>query len=163
VRSTDRGGLSVERVFVIRVRNMPERPSPAGMTLPAAFEALAAERSKLVFAQAPLSDANPSATRQIVVTLRATGGAIYGRAAAGVTVGGTSSARTFTGTLDALNRYFTDPRGLVTYRAPQNSPATQTLTAVATKPQGLRSRPTSATISVAPRSDELFRALGQAE
>jgi hypothetical protein len=163
VRSTDRGGLSVERIFVIRVRNMPERQFAAGLALPLAFGATAGSRSPLVFAQAPLSDANPSATRPIVVTLRVASGAIYAKAAAGVTVGGTSFARTFTGTLDNLNRYFIDPRGFVTYRAPRTGAATQTLTAVARKPSGPRSRPATATIGVAPRSDALFATLGQAE
>ena len=142
---------------------MPERQSAVGMTLPAAFEAIAGNRSKLVFAQSPLSDTNPSATRQIVVTLRVASGAIYAKAAAGVTVGGTAAARTFTGTLDDLNLYFTDPRGFVTYRAPRGSAAAQTLTAVASKPNGPRSRPSTATISVTPRSEALFRVFGQAE
>ncbi|MFM8495821.1 MAG: cadherin repeat domain-containing protein, partial [Planctomycetia bacterium] len=59
VRSTDRGGLSVERVFVIRVRNVPEPRTPAALTLPTAFAAVAGARTALVFSQAPLSDANP--------------------------------------------------------------------------------------------------------
>jgi len=163
VRSTDRGGLWVERVFVIRVRDVPEPRTPAALTLPAAFAAVAGARTAIVFSQAPLSDANPSATGRIVVTLRVASGGIQGRAAAGVAVGGTATARTFTGTLDALNRYFTDPRGFVTYRAPQTGPATQTLTAVAIKLNGLRSQPTAATIGISPRADALFRAFGHAE
>ena len=163
VRSTDRGGLSVEQVFTIRVRDVPEPRTAAAMTLPAAFAAVAGARTALVFSQAPLSDANPSATRRIVVTLRVASGGIQGRAAAGVSVGGTATARTFTGTLDALNRYFTDPRGFVTYRAPQTGPATQTLTAVAIKRNGLRSQRTAATIGISPRADALFRAFGHAE
>lgn len=163
VRSTDRGGLSVERIFVIRVQDVPESPSAPTLALPLAFAADAGRRSPLVFSQAPLSDSNPSATRLIVVKLRVAAGAIHGKAAGGVTVGGTSTARTFSGTLDNLNRYFTDPQGFVTYRAPRIGAVTQTLTAVASKPNGLRSRPATATISVAPRSDAIFRAFGQAE
>jgi hypothetical protein len=162
VRSTDRGGLGVEQVFVIRVRDVREPRTAAGLTLPATFAATAGTWSPLMFARAPLSDANPSATSRIVLTLRVASGAIQGRAAAGVTVGGTSTARTFTGTLDALNRYLTDPRGFVTYRPPQTGQATHTLTAVAIKPNGLRSRPTTATI-VVPRTDAFFRALGRAK
>jgi hypothetical protein len=104
-----------------------------------------------VFAQPPLSDADPSATRLIVVTLRVASGALSGRDTGSVTVGGTSTARTFTGTLDALNRYFTDPRGFVAYRAPRTAAATQALTAVASKPFGPRSQPAIATIGISPR------------
>jgi hypothetical protein len=151
VRSTDRGGLSVERVFVIHIRNVPERVAAPWLTLPPAFAATAGSRSPLVFAQPPLSDADPSATRLIVVTLRVASGALSGRDTGSVTVGGTSTARTFTGTLDALNRYFTDPRGFVAYRAPRTAAATQALTAVASKPFGPRSQPAIATIGISPR------------
>jgi|GEM_PF-6681038 len=163
VRATDRGGLSVERVFVIRVRDVAEPRTAAALNLRAVFEAAAGERTPLVFSEAPLSDANPSATRLVVVTLRVTRGVIVGPAAAGVMVGGTATARTFTGTLADLNRYFTDPRGFVRYLAPRNGAPTQTLTAVANKLYGLRGRPSTATISVAPRSDAIFRGYGQAE
>jgi len=102
-----------------------------------------------------------SATRRIVVTLRVSRGELFGANTAGVTIGGTAQARTFTGTLAALNRYFTDQRALITYRAPRTGGTMATLTAVAETPQGPRSRPASATIGIAPRGNALFQAIGR--
>lgn len=152
VRSTDRGGLFVDRVFTINVLDVPERRTGVDISLPAALAARAGARTTLLFSQAPFSDANPSGTARIVVTLRVAAGSIDGKPAGGVTVGGTATNRTFTGTLENLNRYFTDARGLVTYLAPLSNASIQTLTVVARKPTGAYSRPVSTTIRVAPRS-----------
>jgi len=161
VRSTDRGGLFVEQVFVINILNRPERPAAVGLRIPPAFSAIAGERSSLVFTEEPFSDANPSATRRIVVTLRVSRGGLFGETAAGVTIGGSAKARTFTGTVDALTRYFTDERARITYRASRTGGTTKTLTAVAQTPNGPRSRPASATIGIAPLGDALFQSLGR--
>jgi hypothetical protein len=161
VRSTDRGGLFVEQVFVINILNRPERPAAVSLRIPPAFSAIAGARSSLVFTEGPFSDANPSATRRIVVTLRVSRGGLFGETAGGVTIGGSAKARTFTGTVDALNRYFTDERARITYRASRTGGTTETLTAVAQTPNGPRSRPASATIGIAPLGDALFQSLGR--
>jgi len=163
VRSTDRGGQFVERNFVIEVLDLPERRVAVGLALPPAFSAVAGVRTPFVFAEGPLSDANPSATRRIVVTLRVSRGELFGVNTAGITIGGTAQSRTFTGTVAALNRYFTDQRALITYRAPRTGGTMATLTAVADTPQGPRSRPASATIGIAPRGDALFQWIGRQE
>ena len=73
----------------------------------------------LVFSGTPF--ANPDAAREpglrLSVTLSVAEGAIRAGSGHGVTVGGTARSRTFTGTLAALNAYFTDPAGRITYLA----------------------------------------------
>jgi len=161
VRSTDRSGLFIERNFVIGVLDLPERGIAVDLRMPPAFSAVAGVRTALVFAEGPLSDANPSATRRIVVTLRVSRGELFGETAGDVTIGGTAQARTFAGTVDALNRYFTDQRARITYRPHRTGGTLATLTAVARMPNGSRSRPASATIGIAPLGDALFQALGR--
>ncbi|MFN5810043.1 MAG: hypothetical protein ACK44R_02560, partial [Burkholderiales bacterium] len=67
----------------------------------------------LVFTGTPFAD-NENA--RLTVTLSVTDGSISATDGSGVTVGGTATARTFTGTADDLNAFF-DAGGNITYQA----------------------------------------------
>ena len=77
-------------------------------------------------------------------------GSLDGGVGDGIAVGGTSLARTFTGSVSALNTYFTTP-GKVTYLAPSNASGSKTLTVSAS--DGSLSASRTAVLSVAAVND----------
>jgi hypothetical protein len=130
VRATNRGGISSERVFTIAIRNVKEQPS---VVVPPSFAAVEDTPAKMIFTGTPFAvDAAAPSTR-ITVTLRIGQGTIRAGSAAGVVVGGTGHARTFTGSLDALNAYFTDPQGRIVYTPAADDCGTRTLTVAVTE------------------------------
>jgi hypothetical protein len=130
IRSSDRNGLFVERNFVILIADLPEPSSMLEITLPSIITVDPSSPTPLLFSQAPWRDANPSSSELLMVTLLVSAGAIHGRPGAGVRVFGKSSQRSLIGTLDALNRYVTDPAGLLLFQSPNNGSPVQTLTMI---------------------------------
>jgi alpha-tubulin suppressor-like RCC1 family protein len=88
--------------------------------------------SNLLFPGTPFADGD-SAT--LMVTLSVQDGTITGNSGAGVVVGGTATARTFTGTIANLNTYFTTA-GKITYLGAANNTADRTLTTMVTDDGG---------------------------
>jgi hypothetical protein len=129
----------------------------------------------LVFTGTPFAD-NENA--RLTVTLSVTDGSISATDGSGVTVGGTATARTFTGTADDLNAFF-DAGGNITYQAAAhfngsriltvtvddgsnaNNTATATstinITAVNDKPQVIAGR---GTVSLAPVTEDATNPAG---
>lgn len=79
--------------------------------------------SNLLFSGTPFRDDSPTLT----VTLAVADGTITGNAGTGITVGGTATARTFTGSVANLNTYFTTA-GKITYLGALNNTTSRTLT-----------------------------------
>ena len=114
VRTTDTRGRAKETVFTIAVANVKEAPT---ITLPpAGFQVVEDIRSPLLSTAPPFGTSDALPTKRVTVTLAVPRGAIKAVSAAGVVVGGTPQATTFHGTLADLNRFFTDPAGLIVYR-----------------------------------------------
>jgi hypothetical protein len=118
VRATDSAGLTFERVFTLAVTNVKDAP---GVSLPESFTAHEDMPTTLVFPTAPLVAFDTAATTPVSVVLRVDSGALRAASAAGVTVTGSGRSITFTGSIAALNRYFTDPAGRVRYRPAANA------------------------------------------
>jgi hypothetical protein len=112
VRATDRTGVFSERVFTITVRNAKEAPTAVP---PASFATVEDTAAKLVFSGTPFRVDAAVASLRITVTLSVEKGAIQAASGNGVTVAGTATSRTFTGSLAALNTFFTDVNGRITF------------------------------------------------
>ena len=95
----------------------------------------------LLFTGTPFADVDSTS---LTVTLTVSDGTITGNAGTGVTVGGTATARTFVGTVNALNAYFTTA-GKITYQGAANNTTSRTLTI--TLSDGMLSSSETATIS----------------
>ena len=75
----------------------------------------------------------------MTVTLRVVDGTIAATTAGGVTVAGTATARTFTGTLASLNAYFTASPQRITYTPAANNTASRILTTTIAESNDMRS------------------------
>jgi len=152
VRSTDATGTTFEQAFPIRVTNVKEAPS---ITIPATFRFLEDTPGPLVFPTAPfgISDAPP--TKRVTVTLRVASGTIMAASAAGVRVRGTGRARTFTGTIAQLNRFFTHPAGRIRFRpaADEHGSRRFTVTVAEATRRGVMVSSSTATIEIIPVND----------
>ncbi len=100
----------------------------------------------ILFFNSPFQDDSASLT----VTLAVVDGTVTGNAGTGITVGGTATSRTFTGSVADLNAYFTTP-GKVTYLGALNNTVSRTLTV--TVSDGSLSTNTTSTIYLAPVND----------
>ncbi|NBS65034.1 MAG: hypothetical protein EBT33_11900, partial [Betaproteobacteria bacterium] len=83
------------------------------VSIPAGFTATRGGPANLLFRGTPFAFDGP-ADRQLTVTLRVPDGAVSAKTADRVTVGGSDTERTFSGTLADLNAFFTTP-GRITY------------------------------------------------
>jgi hypothetical protein len=152
VRAADSGGLTTERAFTITVTNVKEAPS---ITLPSGFTTAEDSPCALTFPSAPFGTADAPASKRVTVLLQVEDGVIAATSVAGVTVGGTAQARTFTGTLAALNRFFTDPAGRIRYRPAVHGHGTRQLTVTVAEvtPQGVLQRSATTPITITPVND----------
>jgi hypothetical protein len=153
VRATDTRGRSREAAFTITVANVKEAPA---ITLPAGgFQAVEDVRGPLLFNAAPFGTSDARPNKRVTVTLAVPRGAIKAESAAGVIVGGTPQAATFFGTLADLNRYFTDPAGLIVYRPRANDfgSLAMSVTVIENTVWGPMQSTAASTITVAPVND----------
>ena len=97
------------------------------MSAPAFFTVVEDKPTALVFPAAPFSDSDSPLTKLVTVTLTISAGIFSAQSAGAVTVGGTATARTFTGTLSDLNSYFTALPGRVIYTPARNATASSEL------------------------------------
>lgn len=118
VRSTGEAGTGFEKVFPIRVLNAKEAPS---ITIPDRFRFREDTAAPLVFPTAPFGTFDAPAATRVTVTLRVARGQLGAVSGMGVTVGGTATARTFTGGSGALNAYFRWLGGITYTTAPDNT------------------------------------------
>jgi hypothetical protein len=155
VRSTDQGGLFTEKAFTISVANVAEPISAPVATIPAVVTILEDTPTPIVFTGTPFTDADSLLSTTMTVTLSVTDGSLASTTANGVVVGGTAIARTFTGTLAALNSYFTATPARITYTPAANNTADRVLTATIRQPNGTSaiSNSTTAKITITPIND----------
>jgi hypothetical protein len=153
VRGTDTQGRSKVTVFTITVTNVKEAPT---ITLPASgFQVVEDTRGPLVFAMAPFGTSDALPTKRVTVTLDVSRGAIKAVSGLGVTVAGNPQAATFFGTLADLNRFFTDPAGLIVYRPQANdsSAVPLTITVLEQTLKGPMQSSAATTVAITPVND----------
>jgi len=99
-----------------------------GVGIPSGFTFTEDQPGNLVFSGTPFADEDST---NLTVTLSVQDGTITGNAGTGITVGGTATARTFAGSVGALNSYFTTPGTISYLGAPNNATARQMTITVA--------------------------------
>ena len=150
VRSTDRGGLFTVKPFTITVNNVNEAPTASA---PASFTVTEDVASNLQFSGTPFGDVD--SVSPWTVTLTIADGVIAGNPGTGITVGGTATARTFSGSLTDLNAYFTTA-GKITYTTALNNTSARTLTTVISdsdSPSLSSNPPATSLINITPVND----------
>jgi hypothetical protein len=120
---------------------------PPTATAPASFELTEDVFGNLTYSGTPFADVDSAS---LTVTLSVNDGTITGNAVQGITVGGSATARTFTGTTANLNAYFTTA-GSITYQGALNNSASRTLTT--TVSDGVTSANTTSTINFVAMND----------
>ena len=90
----------------------------------------------LTFTGTPFADVDSPAGKAMTVRLAVADGTIAATTAHGVTVAGTATARTFTGTLASLNAYFTASPKRITYTPASNNTAPRTITTTIAESNG---------------------------
>jgi hypothetical protein len=153
VDATLPGGVPTSATFTLAIADVKEPPT---ITLPAGgFQAVEDTSGPLVFTSPPFGTMDALPTKRVTVTLAVPRGTIRAKSAAGVTVGGTPKARTFSGSLANLNRFFTDPSGRIRYRPQADDTATEPLTVtVVERTRGGRLRSSAAaTIAITSVND----------
>jgi len=155
VRSVDRGGLATKKAFVISVTDVAEPATAPAVVVPATFTVVEDTPTGLTFTGTPFTDADSPASKAMTVTLTVADGAIAATNAGDVTVAGTATARTFTGTLASLNAYFTASPERITYTPAANSTASRALTTTIAESNGTGILFSSAanTITITPVND----------
>lgn len=119
--------LASTRDVTVRVTDVFESPTAPTIDVPARFKGTEDTALRLVFPTAPFADADSSIRKTMSVTLHVDAGRIDARSFRGVTVGGTPRDRTFTGSLEALDAYFTSPVGRIVYSPPRDVAGPQVL------------------------------------
>jgi uncharacterized repeat protein (TIGR02543 family) len=92
--------------------------------VPAQFLLTEDVAGNLTYSGTPFADSDSAS---LTVTLSVADGTITGAAGTGITVGGTATARTFTGSVADLNTYFTTA-GKITYQGAADNTSSRTLT-----------------------------------
>jgi hypothetical protein len=147
VRSSDAAGLTKEKQFTIIITNVAEPATAPTVVAPAAFTVTEDTPTSLTFSGTPFADADSPTSKAMTVTLAVTDGVLAATTSNGVTVAGTATTRTFTGTIASLNAYFTEPNR-ITYQPAANSTASRTLTTTIAELYGTRKLSSSATSTI---------------
>jgi hypothetical protein len=114
---------------------------------PASFAVTEDVAGNLTYAGVPFGDADST---NLTVTLSIADGTIAATSGGGVTVGGTATDRTFSGTVAALNGFFTTA-GTITYTTAADNTSSRTLTTVVSDGSALASA--TSTVSVTAVND----------
>jgi VCBS repeat-containing protein len=117
------------------------------LSAPASFALTEDTTGNLTFSGTPFADATSSS---LTVTLSVSDGTITGNAGTGITIGGSATARTFSGTIADLNAYFTTA-GRITYSPAVNVNGSRVLTVQAS--DGFQSSSTTSTLTIAAVND----------
>ena len=129
VMATDSGIPTRSATLDVRVNvlNVAEPRTAPRIAAPTAFFFTEDTPGPLRFVGTPFSDADSPAVTLMTVTLRIANGAIAAANGGGVVVGGTPTARTFTGTLANLNAFFTAAPARITYAPAPDASGTRVL------------------------------------
>jgi hypothetical protein len=122
VLATDAGTPVRSATLDVRVNvlDAAEARTPPRITAPSGFRFMEDTPGPLEFKGTPFTDADSPAATVMTVTLRITDGSLAAASGGGVVVGGTPTARTFTGTLANLNAFFTGDPARITYSPAAN-------------------------------------------
>ncbi|WP_103668879.1 FG-GAP-like repeat-containing protein [Pseudanabaena sp. BC1403] len=135
--------LSASQLFTININGVNDRPT---ISVPSSFTVMEDKASSLIFSGSTFFDVDSNLT----VTLAIADGTISGiSSSGGVTVGGTATARTFSGSPSQLNDYFI--AGKVTYTTALNNNTTRTLSVSVS--DGEFNSSTTSTINITPVPD----------
>ena len=131
VVATDAGipARSVEQSVLVNVLNVAEPKTPPQIS--SGTSGLFCDEdvpTPFTFPVPPFSDADSPAATPMTVTLRIADGVVAAASAGGVVVAGGPTARTFTGTIAALNAFFTASPGRIVYTPPANVAGQRALT-----------------------------------
>ena len=137
-------GASADVVFSIQGAN----DHPTLSAIPTSFTVTEDVAGNLLFSGTPFADIDNTS---LTVTLSIADGSISGVAAAGITLGGTATARSFTGSAADLNSYFTTT-GNLTYTTAPNNTAARTLTVSVNDGSG-GTASTTASVAITPVND----------
>ena len=122
-------GQATSRIQIIA----PTPGAPTVTLTPGVFTTAVNTPVGLLFTGTPFADTGATPGTIFTVTMYTGGvgnGTLAAVSASGVTVGGSPTARTFTGTLSALNSYFTAAPARITYTPPEGIQGTRTLSTV---------------------------------
>lgn len=150
VMATDGGtpALSAEKLVTVNVADVFELPAQPQISVPATFPVVEDTRTPLLFSGVPFTDTDSSVAKTMTVTLRVHDGVIAARSGAGVTVAGPATARTFTGSLTALNNYFTAVPARISYTAAANNIHSRPLTITLRESYGTFRQSSTATSTI---------------
>ncbi|MFM8415481.1 MAG: cadherin domain-containing protein, partial [Planctomycetota bacterium] len=123
VIATDAGipAKATELPVTVNVLNVAEPRTPPRVTPPSGFRFTEDTPAALRFTGTPFTDADSPAGTVMTVTLRIADGSIAAVNGGGVVVGGTPTARSFTGTLANLNAFFTGDPARIVYSPAANA------------------------------------------
>ena len=130
------GSAALPTNYILAITNVLEVPTAPRTSAPAFFTVVEDTPTALVFAAAPFSDSDSQLTKVMTVTLTIPAGSLAAASAGGVTVAGTTTVRTFTGSLSNLNAYFTASPGRVIYTPARNSTTNNRLSIVIAERHG---------------------------
>jgi hypothetical protein len=141
--------------YGLTLTNLVEPAAAPRIAMPASFTVIEDVPTPFVIAGTPFTDSDSLLSKVVTVKLAAPAGSITAASANSVTVGGTATARTFTGSLANLNSYFKGVPGRIVYTPVLNSTLTRTLTATITEQYGTQSLSSTATmpITITPVND----------
>ena len=143
--NTGTGGvLTDSKTVAITVNPVNDAPT---VSAPSSFTVTEDVASNLVYTGTPFADIDGD---NLTVTLSIADGTIAGNAGTGVTIGGTDTARTFSGSATNLNAYFTTA-GSITYTGAPNVNGTRTLTTAVS--DGTTSTSATSTVNITPVND----------
>lgn len=147
------GSLSASTPFTFFVGNLKEAPT---ITVPlAGFHLTEDTTGRLVFQSTPFGTTDSPASKWVTVILTTSRGVLWAQSTEGVSVKKVHKGTSFTGRLDDLNHFFTNPAGHIRYRpaANDNAPVSFGITVVERAIKGpLRSSATT-TIAIKPVND----------
>lgn len=155
ISSRDQGGLTTEKAFTISVTDVAELPAAPRIVMPKVFTVVEDTPTALAFSGTPFVDQDSSLSTTMTVTVTVSAGVIAATGGSGVTVGGTSMTRTFTGTLQSLNDFFTATPGRIVYTPVLNSTVARTLAVSIVEKSGVNtlSSTASAALQITPVDD----------
>ena len=149
---TDSGAIpsgSVSQAFSVSLLDRAEPPTAPVIRMPAAFGAAEDAVSPLVFSLAPFTDADSPLWKAMRATVSVADGTLTAVSATGVTVTGSPQAKTFVGSLAALNAYFTAVPARVSYLARLNANGERKVTITISENYGAKVVKTTATAIIA--------------
>jgi hypothetical protein len=145
----------VSTTYSLAITDVVEPPAAPQIALPATIAVTEDTTGPLAFSGTPITDADSPLTKTITARFAIADGAITASAVTGITIGGTATVRTLTGTIAAINAYLTASPARIAYTPAANNTASRTLTVTASEAYGTTVLTSSkaAMIAIAPVND----------